>query len=122
MNLQLSVLEDGFNRMISEASNKSTSKVDLSDINKISYCFVRCTDNERIDAAEKMRAKGYDIVSIWREYGIIKDPLGNWLDELDIRQYYFYVNGNAKIANHGPNPNIKEVNGVIVTEFIIFRI
>ena len=113
MNLQLSVLEDGFNRMISEASNKSTSKVDLSDINKISYCFVRCTDNERIDAAEKMRAKGYDIVSIWREYGIIKDPLGNWLDELDIRQYYFYVNGNAKIANHGPNPNIKEVNGVI---------
>ncbi|MGN1320259.1 MAG: hypothetical protein ACI4U6_03990, partial [Acutalibacteraceae bacterium] len=113
MNLQLSVLEDGFNRMISEASNKSTSNVDLSAINKISYCFVRCTDNERIDAAEKMRAKGHDIVSIWREYGIIKDPLGNWLDELDIRKYNFYVKGNAKIANYGPNPNIKEVNGVI---------
>lgn len=134
VSFELSALEDSFERMAVDAARKRvengawsvkavTTVIDL-DSQDTSYCFVRCTDEELIKKANQMYDDDKDILTIWRELGVIRDPYMHWLVDIGLSGYRLYINGNARTVNHVPNPEVKDIDGVItgkLKDFVMWR-
>ncbi|MBQ6718708.1 MAG: hypothetical protein IJN22_07440, partial [Clostridia bacterium] len=123
LTLELSILEDSFNRIVSEATdleNKGLYKYD----NDISFCFVACTDQDRINAAEELERQGYNRLYIFKNCGLIRDAYGKWKYELNTREFKFYPDGNARTDSHYFNYKLQKPDGSFegrLCDFVLFN-
>ena len=108
---QLSVLEDSFNRMISEASDLEKRGI-YNYGNGVSYCFAVCKDSAKIGMAEKLEGSGVDYKSILLQTGLIRDPFGYWLFEMDTSYFRIYHDANAGTVSHYLDYRLKWDHGV----------
>ncbi len=108
---QLSVLEDSFNRMISEASDLEKRGI-YNYGNGVSYCFAVCKDSAKIGMAEKLEGSGVDYKSIFLQTGLIRDPFGYWLFEMDTSYFRIYHDANAGTVSHYLDYRLKWDHGV----------
>ena len=119
MTLQLSVLEDSFNRLLSEAvelENQGLYKYD----NDVAFCFVRCTNQDLISEAETMEQQGYDCFTIFQRCHILRDAYGRWKQELNTSEFRYYAEGKRPAGNN----KLKKPNGNLegkLTDFISFK-
>ncbi len=90
---RLSMLEDSFNRMLSDATNGDYG--DTKTDKEIAYCFVPCTDENIIKEAEIMEKDDALRPYIWRDLNVVRSPMGEWLYEINTSHYSFHARGDA---------------------------
>ena len=95
---EISRLEDSFNRMLSEASQRKVVNEE-NNSNGIRFSFARVMDSSLINEAEQMEKEGKEKTEIWRKLGIIRDFGGEWVYEIDDSKIEFYPDGNIFVKD-----------------------
>ncbi|MBQ3058387.1 MAG: hypothetical protein IJD00_05505 [Clostridia bacterium] len=88
------------NEESSVKNNISDNDANNSD-SGLKFTFSRALNNEKIQKAEAMEKeledeydKGYREMLIWEETGLIRDPSGVWVYEIDDGKMRFYPRGD----------------------------
>lgn len=93
------------NSRISQSNPAVKNNIPDNDANNsdsgLKFTFSRALNNEKIQKAEAMEKelegeydKGYREMLIWEETGLIRDPSGVWVYEIDDGKMRFYPKGD----------------------------
>ena len=100
----------GTSKVAKKEEKQSDEKFDDSE-HRIWHCFVKCTDTERILAAENMEKEGKGNSEIWRKLKITRSIFGDWVGMIGADRIAIYVDGGSRSKGYKPPDNLINANG-----------
>lgn len=109
----------------------SSRDADAQNKTKRAYSLAKSRDSQLIAKAEEYESQNWSRESIFEETGLVRDPKGIWLYELDDRKMKFYPKGDVRkrndpdyeeflkyenIVNSYPEIDIDENGRMVLTE------